>query len=104
MLSSNIYRLVAEGGQAEEIVAAEQLKLYHSESPESTEVNGEGDSEPASSRELLVCPEIGAIPKKARGRPPRLRNEATTPVELPPALQGVPCTPRKERGGPRKHP
>ena len=40
MLGSNTYRLVGEGGQVEEIVAADQLKPYHTESSSSAELTG----------------------------------------------------------------
>ena len=76
VLGSNTYRLVVEGGQAEEIVAADQLKPYHGELPESAEVVGQGDLGLVPP----VSPETGAIPKRARRRPPRLRNEATAPA------------------------
>ena len=40
-LGPNTYRLLGEGGQVEEVVAAEQLKPCHLESPEEIEA-GEG--------------------------------------------------------------
>ena len=63
VLGSNTYQLVGEGGQAEEIMAADQLKPYHGDSPESVEVDGKGNFYPAR----LVSLETGAIPKRARG-------------------------------------
>ena len=57
MLGSNTYRLVGEGGQVEEVVAADQLKPYHGESPESIVLDVGGDSEPAPPSEppTLMC-------------------------------------------------
>ena len=104
VLGSNTYRLVGVGGHAEKIMAADQLNPYHGESPESIEVDGEGDSESAPPRETPVSLETGAIPKKERGRPPRLRNEATAPAEPHPAEQEATRTPRRGRGRPGKCP
>ena len=85
-------------------MAADQLKPYQGESPEPADLDGEGGSEPAPPPELPVPHDTGAIPKKARGRPPRLCNEATAPVEPHPVRQGATSTPRRGRGRPRKHP
>ena len=104
MLGPNTYRLVGKGGQVEEIVAADQLKPYHSESLEPLELDDEGNSEPASPNELPVPSDTGAIPKRPRGKPPWLRPEASAPVAPPPLVQVAARTPRRGRDRPRKNP
>ena len=67
VLGSNTYRLVSEGGQVEEVVAADQMKTYHGESPEASEVDLEGGSEKAPVSDLPVSQEAEATPKKDSG-------------------------------------
>ena len=81
-------------------MAADQLKPYHRELPESAEVVGECDLGLVTHVSL----ETGAIPKRAQGRHPKLRNEATAPAEPSVAVEEAMRTPRRGRGRPRKHP
>ena len=104
MLGSNTYKLVSDGGQVEEVVAADQHNPYHGESPKSHEVDAEGGSESAPTGDLPVSQETEATLKRALGRPPRARSGATAPADLPPVGQGVANLSRRERGRPSKHP
>ena len=67
MLGSNTYRFVSDGGYVEEVVAADQLKSYHGDPPESKEVDAEGGSTEAPAGALPVSQDTGATPKRTRG-------------------------------------
>ena len=103
VLGANTYRLVGEGGQVEEVVAADQLKPYHGESPESIVLDVGGNSEPAPPSEPPTSSETEAVPKRARGRPPRPRDTVTAPTMPLPAVPEAPHSTRRGRGRPRKN-
>ena len=80
-LGSNTYRLVGNGGQIEEVVAADQLKRCHTESPKPTEPEGGNDEETAPRSETPVVTPIEEELPKRRGKPPRARVEVVDPFE-----------------------
>ena len=98
VLGSNTYRLVSDGGQVEEIVAADQLKPYHGELPESNEVDTESGSGEEPAGDLPVSQE------RKRERPPRACSDAPVPAESPWAKREATNAPRRGRGRPRKNP
>ena len=84
-------------------MAADQLKPYHGEPPESNEVDAEGGSGEAAAGDLPVSQETGATPKRTRERPPRASSDATAPAGPSSVKQGALNAPRWGRGRPRKH-
>ena len=102
MLGSNTYRLVSDGGQVEEVVAADQLKPYHGKPPESNAVDAKGGSREAPAGDFPVYQETGATPKRTRGRPPRAHSDAAAPAEPPSVGQGASNAPQRGRAVPAK--
>ena len=114
-LGSNTYRLIGEGDQVEELVAADQLKPCHSEQPEEIEAGAsnapveesvvEEDTPPAPTPadEPPAQPATGTVSKRGRGRPPRIRVEAAEPTEPKSVALLALTNPRRGRGRPRKH-
>ena len=100
-LGSNTYRLVGNGGQVEEVVAADQLKRYHAESLEPEEPEGEVDGEVAPASELPVAtqPEVASTGRR-RGRPPGARAEVVDPLEPNPLAPTASTRPQRGRGRP----
>ena len=103
VLGSNTYRLVSDGGQIEEVVAADQLKPYRSEATEPPEIGADSGSGTEPAGELPLPQGTGAIPKTPPERPPRTRSETTAPPRTPSVGQGATNVPRRGRGRPRKY-
>ena len=110
-LGPNAYRLIGDGGQVEEVVAAEQLKPCHPQSPEeirTAPVEGgavEEDSHPGPTPadEPPAHPATGTVPKRGRGRPPRVRVEVAESAKPDSVALLAPTNPRRGRGRPRKY-
>ena len=104
VLGSNTYRLVSDGGQIEEIVAADQLKPYRSEATEPPGTGTDPGSETEPAGEVTVEPGTGPAPTTPMGRPMRACNATVAPAKPPSTGPRVVTAPRRGRGRPRKNP
>ena len=100
-LGSNTYQLVGNGGQVEEVVAADQLKICHTESPKPAEPEAGNGEETAPRSETPVATPIEEELPKRRGRPPGARAEVVDPLEHNPTVPPAPTHQRRGPGRPR---
>ena len=105
-LGPNTYRLVGDTGEIEEVVAADQLKSYHSESPPPEEPEETVDAEVAPTGESASDAVMDQTLPRRRGRPAGVRAEAVGPLGPNPSVPSVPTQPpaspppRRGRGRP----